>query len=204
MCQGCEAHDGLGRNLCTWRSRLASSSTRLKLHPPHHTQSSHANPTTQDEKAKDPIHQRHTHTHCQRLSGHSEHEAQVSRCTCGHEAALSEDVVDTNMSYVGRVRHRMLLRWLQFQHGNHPLLSWTTIQTHSHRDDCWLVVENVVLDVTRFISRHPAGEKTITRYGGQDATVHYNFHSEKAKKLWKESNVVGFVLSPPPQPPNPA
>jgi cytochrome b involved in lipid metabolism len=63
-------------------------------------------------------------------------------------------------------------------------LSWAEIAKHNTANDCWLVVKDVVYDVTPFIALHPAGEKAIVRHGGTDATVDFDFHSSKAKKLW--------------------
>ncbi len=48
-------------------------------------------------------------------------------------------------------------------------LTMAEVATHDRPDDCWLVIEGVVYDVTAFIPGHPGGEK-IVRGCGKDAT----------------------------------
>ncbi len=58
------------------------------------------------------------------------------------------------------------------------------VSRHSSRDDCWLAAHGNVYDVTRFIPSHPAGEYAILRHAGTESTVHFDFHSSKARKMW--------------------
>lgn len=87
---------------------------------------------------------------------------------------------------------------LRYSHGDHPVLDWSEIQKHTTRQDCWLVVKNVVLDVTKFIPFHPAGAQSILRHAGTDSTIHYEFHSRGAQKLWlSKCQIVGFCVAQP-------
>lgn len=59
-------------------------------------------------------------------------------------------------------------------------ITWEEVQKHNSKKDCWLVVEDKVYDVTKFIPYHPGGS-LLARYAGQDATdAFYAFHGEEA------------------------
>jgi cytochrome b involved in lipid metabolism len=51
------------------------------------------------------------------------------------------------------------------------LYKWHEIEKHNKPDDCWIVVNDAVYDMTRFMKKHPGGEKIIELYAGQYATV---------------------------------
>jgi len=62
------------------------------------------------------------------------------------------------------------------------------VAEHAAADDCWVVIEGVVYDITNFASEHPAGSESVTRWCGQDATEGFNTknmtggsHSVRAK-----------------------
>ncbi len=58
------------------------------------------------------------------------------------------------------------------------LISWNTIQEHSARDNCWLVIDNKVYDISTWHAKHPGG-KVIRHYAGQDATDPFRaFHRD--------------------------
>lgn len=48
------------------------------------------------------------------------------------------------------------------------------VAKHNTKDDCWVIVDGQVLDVTSFLSEHPGGEKAILLYAGKDATEEFN------------------------------
>ena len=41
-------------------------------------------------------------------------------------------------------------------------------------------------DVTDFVEKHPIGSDSIVKKNGQDCTRDYDFHSNRAKKVWKQ------------------
>jgi len=47
------------------------------------------------------------------------------------------------------------------------------VAVHNRKEDCWLVINGAVLDVTGFISMHPGGDK-ILKGCGVDATGYFN------------------------------
>lgn len=48
------------------------------------------------------------------------------------------------------------------------------MQKHNKKDDCWVIIDGKVLDVTAFMPDHPGGEKAILLYAGRDATEEFN------------------------------
>merc|ERR1719162_646619 len=48
------------------------------------------------------------------------------------------------------------------------------VAKHTTKNDCWVVVDGNVLDVTSFLSQHPGGELAILTFAGKDATEEFN------------------------------
>ena len=48
--------------------------------------------------------------------------------------------------------------------------SLTEIGKHNKETDCWIVINGKVLDVTKFLAKHPGGKAAIMKYAGKDAT----------------------------------
>ena len=56
------------------------------------------------------------------------------------------------------------------------------VAAHASADDCWLVIDGGVYDVTDFIPNHPGGE-AILKGCGRDATQMFSQHPTKAKDM---------------------
>lgn len=76
--------------------------------------------------------------------------------------------------------------------------SLSEVATHNTREDCWMVLNGQVLNVTDFIPRHPGGE-VILQGCGKDATSLFatqggrgTTHSENAVQLTQDY-VIGKV-----------
>lgn len=59
-------------------------------------------------------------------------------------------------------------------------ISSTEVAKHSTKDDCYLIVKNIVYDVTTYIDKHPVGKSKIVNKCGQESTsvfaaIHSNF-----------------------------
>ena len=63
------------------------------------------------------------------------------------------------------------------------------VAKHNKKTDCWLIANNNVYDVTKFIEKHPIGSNPIIKKAGTDFTVDYNFHSKSSKKVWNEYKI---------------
>ncbi|MBU0613211.1 cytochrome b5 domain-containing protein [Patescibacteria group bacterium] len=53
---------------------------------------------------------------------------------------------------------------------NTDMLTETNVARHSIVNDCWLIVNNKVYDVTNYLDSHPGGRSIIIPYCGKDAT----------------------------------
>lgn len=74
-------------------------------------------------------------------------------------------------------------------------LTLDTVAEHGSEDDCWLVVEGTVYDVTEYITSHPGGS-AILQGCGTDATEMFNSrpgsgtsHSETARAMLPDYEV---------------
>jgi len=55
------------------------------------------------------------------------------------------------------------------------------VAKHNTDKDCWVVVNGEVLDVTKFLSKHPGGKPAIMLYAGKDATEEFNMVGSACK-----------------------
>lgn len=55
------------------------------------------------------------------------------------------------------------------------LITWEEVAKHNTKNDCWIVVNNIVYNVSNFRKKHPGGSKILEFYAGQDATVKHIF-----------------------------
>ena len=68
-------------------------------------------------------------------------------------------------------------------------MSSDLVVPHASESDCWLIIENVVYDVTPYISFHPGGKNTIIQNCGKDASQQFatkgggGAHSATARAL---------------------
>ena len=59
---------------------------------------------------------------------------------------------------------------------NNPNINQTTgltvdqVNKHNNANDCWVIVQNHVYDVTNFLGQHPGGSDKIIPFCGKDAT----------------------------------
>ena len=44
------------------------------------------------------------------------------------------------------------------------------VAKHNTEDSFWLIIDNLVYDLTAFLGMHPGGELILHPYGGKDAT----------------------------------
>ncbi len=69
------------------------------------------------------------------------------------------------------------------------------VRKHNKKDDCWIIVNENVYDITRFQHIHPGGSRIIKSYLGQDATEVFNaFHKELDRvNKYAKSYLIGRV-----------
>ncbi|KAI9355212.1 FAD binding domain-containing protein [Pilaira anomala] len=65
---------------------------------------------------------------------------------------------------------------------------------HNKADDCWVVVNGEVLDVTDFLADHPGGKKAILIYAGRDATEEFNMmHKPDVVQKYAPYAIIGTL-----------
>lgn len=66
------------------------------------------------------------------------------------------------------------------------------ISKHNTEKDCWVVVKNVVMDVTNFLSDHPGGIDPVVKLAGKDATEPFEmFHEDKVVPKYAAQCCIG-------------
>lgn len=84
---------------------------------------------------------------------------------------------------------------------SHPAGDFYSLQQvaeHNSKDDCWLVYNDKVYDVTDFSRKHPGGHKVIAGLAGTDATDHiHQFHPQWVIEKALPTYFVGHTQSTP-------
>jgi len=66
------------------------------------------------------------------------------------------------------------------------------VAQHKTEDDCWVVVNGEVLDVTSFLEDHPGGKMAIMTFAGKDATEMFNMvHEEGVVEKYAAECIIG-------------
>ncbi|KAI4387535.1 hypothetical protein MLD38_005361 [Melastoma candidum] len=65
------------------------------------------------------------------------------------------------------------------------LFSAVEVAQHNTREDCWIVVDGKVYDVSSYLDEHPGGDDVILETTGKDATEGFEDagHSKDAREL---------------------
>ncbi|KAI9139907.1 FAD binding domain-containing protein, partial [Paraphysoderma sedebokerense] len=81
------------------------------------------------------------------------------------------------------------------------VVSGYDIARHNKPDDCWVVVNGQVLDVTKFLAEHPGGDKAILIYAGKDATEEFNMlHKPDVVAKYAPYTIIGKIKGSSPAP----
>ncbi|KEG03061.1 conserved Plasmodium protein, unknown function [Plasmodium vinckei vinckei] len=73
--------------------------------------------------------------------------------------------------------------------------TYCEIKRHCNIDDCWLVANGNVYDVTNFIEEHPGGINCILNKATNDVSSDYSFHSKYAQTAVWNPLKIGRVTS---------
>lgn len=66
------------------------------------------------------------------------------------------------------------------------------VAKHNKEDDCWVVVNGLVLDVTKFLGDHPGGKKSILLFAGKDASEEFNMlHKPDVIEKYAPYTIIG-------------
>jgi len=75
-----------------------------------------------------------------------------------------------------------------------PSASYTLqdVAKHATEKDCWVVVNDQVLDVTKFLPDHPGGKKAILLFAGKDASAEFNMlHKPDVVSKYAPESIIG-------------
>lgn len=72
--------------------------------------------------------------------------------------------------------------------------TYEEVAKHATADDCWVVVKNVVLNLTPFLKEHPGGEGSILNFAGKDATESFDMlHEDNVIFRYAKECVLGRI-----------
>ena len=72
--------------------------------------------------------------------------------------------------------------------------SLAEVSKHASEESCWIVIDNVVYDVTKFLKAHPGGKQILLKLGGKDVTGEfYDFHAKDVLEKYGLKLKVGVV-----------
>lgn len=79
------------------------------------------------------------------------------------------------------------------------LFSMQEASLHNSKDDCWVVIDGKVYDVTTYLDEHPGGDGVILATTGKDATDDFEDagHSNDARELMKSFCIGELDMSSP-------
>ena len=74
-------------------------------------------------------------------------------------------------------------------------LSRNEVAEHNNAESCWVVIDNKVYDLTKFLDEHPGGCEIILEQAGKDGTENFEDvgHSTDARDM-KKDYLVGEIV----------
>lgn len=76
------------------------------------------------------------------------------------------------------------------------IFSWEEISKHNNEDDCWVVMYDKVLDVTKFLNEHPGGLDPIKDMACQDITSSFESIGHTSTALVKSKTFIIGRIDP--------
>ncbi|KAK9379306.1 FAD binding domain-containing protein [Kockiozyma suomiensis] len=68
------------------------------------------------------------------------------------------------------------------------------VKKHNKKDDCWVIVKGLVMDVTSFLPDHPGGVNAIVNFAGRDATEEFEMlHEDRVIPKYAPETVIGKI-----------
>jgi cytochrome b involved in lipid metabolism len=77
--------------------------------------------------------------------------------------------------------------------------TYEDVSFHNTLNDCWIIYNNYVYNITNFLNKHPGGNKIILDYAGLDITNNYIFflHSNNAYNIlskYKIGSIINTII----------
>ena len=68
------------------------------------------------------------------------------------------------------------------------------VSKHDKETDCWVIIDKMVLDVTKFMPDHPGGKKAIMLFVGKDATDEFDMlHKREVIDKYAPDAMIGVI-----------
>ena len=68
------------------------------------------------------------------------------------------------------------------------------VAKHNKPDDCWCIIQNVVVDLSSFLESHPGGAQSILNFAGRDATESFEMlHEDNFIPKYVPKSVLGVI-----------
>ena len=65
------------------------------------------------------------------------------------------------------------------------------VEKHTYENDCWIIIDGIIYDVSNFINFHPGGKKIILSFAGKDVTHTFKkIHSFNVLKKFISSEMI--------------
>ncbi|KAI9297436.1 Flavocytochrome c [Neoconidiobolus thromboides FSU 785] len=110
-----------------------------------------------------------------------------------HNNVTSDNKVDVDTINVGEEKGR---KEEERKSGGDKSISLSEVNQHNKEDDCWVVVNGQVLDVTKFMHDHPGGKKAILLFAGRDASEEFNMlHKPDVVQKYAPETVLGKLIN---------
>ena len=69
------------------------------------------------------------------------------------------------------------------------------ILSHNKKDDCWVVIDNFVYDITEFLDIHPGGKRILISVSGGDVSDYfYELHKESILSEIGNDYKIGYIV----------
>jgi len=65
------------------------------------------------------------------------------------------------------------------------------VAKHDKKDDCWMIINGSVYDVTSYFDYHPGGHQALMNFAGRDGTENVQYHSSNMMKLLEKYFYIG-------------
>jgi len=74
------------------------------------------------------------------------------------------------------------------------LFSVEEVSKHNTENDCWVIINGYVLNMTNFLNDHPGGKNAILLYAGKDASTEFNMlHKFDVIEKYAPDTIIGKV-----------
>jgi len=71
------------------------------------------------------------------------------------------------------------------------IFEWEEISRHNTLDDCYMVFNGNVYDVSKYVNFHPGGKRALQKFAGKDGSENIEFHSADMLKILNSTYFIG-------------